>query len=75
MVYNISMSEFKQGDLVKIKDGTEDARMPDHRMGLIVEQVVAKGKLCDVFNIWFLNGETLKFHGMYLEKVTAHDNR
>ena len=49
------MSEFKQGDLVKIKDGTEDVRMPNHRIGLIIEQVKAKGKLCDVFNIFLKN--------------------
>jgi len=27
---------FKIGDLVKVKEGTSDARMPDSRLGLIL---------------------------------------
>jgi hypothetical protein len=33
------MSKFKIGDLVMVKEGTHDEKMPDNRIGLIVEEV------------------------------------
>ena len=32
------MSKFKIGDLVMVKEGTHDEKMPDNRIGLIVEE-------------------------------------
>ena len=31
------MEKFKTGDLVRIKDGTHQDDIPDHRVGMIVE--------------------------------------
>ncbi len=51
------------GDLVKITEETHDDRMPDNRTGLIIE--VERS----VYKVWMTNGETLKFHEMFLERV------
>ena len=71
--------QFQLGDLVKIKPGTEDHRMPDGRVGVIVERVSVRTSMpatdppaayaTAVFDILFTNGETLKFHSRWLNKV------
>ena len=70
----MSHKDFKIGDLVRIREGTNDERMPDNRTGLIIE--VQKEKMWDnqyppdsVYKLWMTNGETLKFHEMFLEKA------
>ena len=66
------------GDLVKIKPGTEDYRMPDGRVGVIVKRISIKSTIENgahhdtaVFDILFTNGETLKFHSKWLNKVSG----
>ena len=53
------------GDLVRVQEGTHDERLPKGRCGLIIE----RGGEC-VYKVWMTNGETLRFHEMFLEKVT-----
>ena len=59
------------GDLVKIKEGTHDEQIPDHRIGLIVGRVT-KGRASDgdthIYEVR-VGHKTLRFHGMWLEKV------
>ena len=68
----------KVGDLVKIKQGTFDWRMGDGCAGVILERISVKTgiengmrKGTAVFDILFTNGETRKFHGKFLDQVSA----
>jgi hypothetical protein len=66
---------FKIGDLVKVKEGTSDARMPDSRLGLILSYAKWPGydfSHPDVFLVLFTNGACLRFHEMWLESVNGH---
>jgi len=58
---------FSVGDLVQVSDGTYDERLPDNRTGLIISVTRVRGE--SICEIWMTNGETLKFHGMFLKKV------
>ena len=65
---------FKVGDLVRVREGTHDERMPDSRTGLIIE--TAQEKMWDsqyppdgIYKLWMTIGVTLKFHEMFLEPV------
>jgi len=69
---------FKVGDLVKIKQGTFDWRMGDGCTGVVLERITVKNgiengmrKGTAVFDILFTNGETRKFHGKFLDQVSA----
>ena len=78
------MNKFKPGDLVRVKEGTHQAGMPDHRVAVIIEEApIVKatggvdkvlGDSCpeDIMQILFL-GETepLNFHVMFLEHFTT----
>ena len=55
----------KVGDLVRISANTHDERMPNSRMGNIVE-VCSVSEFC---KIYFTNGIVLRFHKMFLEKL------
>ena len=59
------------GDLVKIKEGTHDEQIPDHRIGLIVGRVT-KGYTHDpethIYEVR-VGHENLRFHAMWLEKL------
>jgi ribosomal protein L21E len=48
------MEKFKPGDLVKIKDGTHQDGMPDHRLGMIIEFAEALGNRTDSYTVVFL---------------------
>ena len=70
------MSKFKIGDLVMVKDGTHDERMPNNRIGLIIEEVdkntelgIARAKFTRIYKLCMSNGITLNFHEMFLEKA------
>ena len=68
------MTKFKIGDLVRVKEGTDDIVMPRNRMGLIIEEVLpatVNRRTCvtSIWLIWMTNGSTLKFHEMFLEHV------
>jgi hypothetical protein len=67
-------NRFKTGDLVRVLQGTDDARMPKNRCGLVIEAA------CDpawndesfpvgIYKLWMTNGETLRFHEMFLERI------
>ncbi len=65
---------FKRGDLVRVLHGTEDARMPENRCGLVIEAVSDPAWNDDVFpvgiyKLWMTNGQTLRFHEMFLERI------
>lgn len=60
------------GDLVRVTEDTHDSRLPISRTGLIIECVAED---YEVYNVWMTNGETLKFHSMFLETVTEMPKR
>jgi len=68
------MSKFKPGDLVRVKEGTHEEGMPDHRVGVIIENKGATNRMFgpDVVQILFL-GHTrpTTFHVMFLEHFTT----
>jgi hypothetical protein len=78
------MSKFKPGDLVRVKMGTYQEGMPEHRVAVIIEEapiikatggvdkVLGESYPQDIMQILFL-GETqpLNFHVMFLEHFTA----
>mgnify|MGYP003660358552 CR=1 FL=1 len=60
----------KIGDLVRVKDGTHEAGIPSHRMGLIIERGEASGNYTEAYTVVFLGTNMqLKFHKMFLEIV------
>jgi hypothetical protein len=66
------MSEFRPGDLVRVKDGTHDPLMPDHRVGVIIEDSASARAQTRTFRILFLGTyEVLQFHEMFLEHFKA----
>jgi ribosomal protein L21E len=66
------MPTFKPGDLVKIKDGTHQDGMPDHRVGMIIEHGEASGNYTEAYTVVFLGTDIqLKFHEMFLERFTS----
>jgi hypothetical protein len=66
------MSKFRPGDLVRIRDGTHAAEIPDHRVGLIVEHGEASGNYTEAYTVVFLGTDVqLKFHEMFLEHFTS----
>ena len=76
------MKELKVGDLVRVAEGTHDAKMPPSRTGLIIETIIEKAwndekAPVGMFKVWMTNGETLRFHEMFLEKVekVEHDKQ
>ena len=67
------------GDLVRVTEDTHDSRMPPSRTGLIVSQVCEEAWNDEkvpvgVFNVWMTNGETLRFHEMFLVKVESSED-
>ena len=78
------MAQFKPGDLVRVKMGTYQEGMPEHRVAIIIEEspiVKATGGVDKVLGdsdpqhimqILFLGQtEPLNFHVMFLEHFTA----
>ena len=66
------MEKFKPGDLVKVKDGTHQDGMPDHRVGMIVEVGETSKSYTKAYTIVFLGTDLhLKFHEMFLEPFTT----
>ncbi len=71
---------FSVGDLVRVSEDTHDAKLPPSRTGLIISAVIEEAwngeKMpVGVFNVWMTNGETLRFHGMFLEKIKREDEK
>ena len=66
------MEKFKPGDLVKVKDGTHQEGMPDHRVGMVVEVGETSKSYTKAYTIVFLGTNLhLKFHEMFLEPFTS----
>ncbi len=66
------MGKFKPGDLVKIKDGTHQDGMPDHRVGMIVQVGETSKSYTKAYTIVFLGTDLhLKFHEAFLEPFTT----
>jgi len=66
------MPKFSPGDLVRIKDNTHHAGMPDHRVGMIVEVGETSKSYTKTYTVIFLGTDIqLKFHEMFLEHFTS----
>ena len=66
------MSRFRPGDLVRIKDGTHQDGIPDHRVGMIVEVGETSKSYTKAYTVIFLGTDVqLKFHAMFLEAFTS----
>tara|TARA_B100000427_G_C15076729_1_gene406576 strand:- start:265 stop:468 length:204 start_codon:yes stop_codon:yes gene_type:complete len=64
--------KFKPGDLVRVKDGTHQDGMPDHRVGMVVEVGETSKSYTKAYTIVFLGTDLhLKFHEMFLERFTS----
>jgi len=62
--------KFKVGDLVRVKDSTNDEKIPENRHGLVVDhQPPSLSGYTHICNILMTNGSILRFHEMFLEKV------
>jgi hypothetical protein len=69
----------KVGDLVVVTPGTDDPRLPDNRMGVIIlglhgqwrlqQKEITEGCDFDTAKILFSNGEIMMFHTDYLAVV------
>jgi len=73
------MAKFKPGDLVRVKEGTHQEGMPDHRVAVIIEEApdmraeaLGASRPEDIVQVLFL-GQTrpLNFHVMFLEHLTT----
>ena len=70
--------KFKVGDLVRVKDSTHDQKMPESRCGLIVERQAPRSgdkhlRFTNIWNILMTNGNILRFHEMFLEKISEEE--
>ncbi len=66
------MGKFKPGDLVRIKDGTHQDGIPDHRIGMIIEIGETSKSYTKAYTVVFLGSDLdLKFHEMFLERFTT----
>ena len=78
------MEQFKPGDLVRVKEGTYQKGMPEHRVAIIIEEapiikatsgvdkVLGESYPQDIMQILFLGQtEPLNFHVMFLEHFTT----
>jgi len=76
--------KFKPGDLVRIKEGTHQEGMPEHRLAIIIEEspivkatggvdkVLGDSAPQDIMQILFLGqSQPLNFHVMFLEHADA----
>jgi len=65
------MKDIKVGDLVKILPGTEDARLPKNRMGVVINNDPGKQPgQTTTWNVHFINnGVSMRFHEMFIEVI------
>ncbi len=71
--------KFKTGDLVRVKAGTHQEGMPDHRVGVIIEKApdmrpksLGASDPEDIVQILFLGQtQSFRFHVMFLEHFTS----
>ena len=63
----------KIGSLVKIREGTDDDRLPEHRIGLVVKVGIHHNRYRSselVYHVQFNNGRTLKFFEDFVEVLS-----
>ena len=63
----------KVGTLVKIREGTDDDRLPEHRIGLVVKVGIHRNRYRSselVYHVQFNNGRTLKFFEDFIEVIS-----
>ena len=67
---------FERGDFVRVNENTHDSRLPASRMGHIVGEYKTivhytdkKPEPTGIWKVFMTNGEVLRFHEMFLEKV------
>ena len=78
------MNKFKTGDLVRVKMGTYQEGMPEHRGAIIIEEspivkatggvdkVLGESYPQDIMQILFLGQtQSFRFHVMFLEHFTT----
>ena len=72
--------KFKVGDFVRVKENTHDKQMPESRCGLIVSDSHPPARLQErseahtsIWHLLMTNGVRLKFHEMFLEKVSEEE--
>lgn len=58
----------KVGDLVRVRPGVNDPKLPVHRTGLVVRDMSHLAASGEVFNIQF-GSVVLRFHVAWLEKI------
>ena len=61
------------GSLVKIKEGTDDDRLPEHRIGLVVKTEMCHNRYRAselIYHVQFNNGRTLKFFEDFVEVIS-----
>jgi hypothetical protein len=66
----------KVGDLVRVREGTEDFRQPDGSIGVVVGKVWTRGftereDVPGVVEVVFMSGENVRFHRKWLERLDA----
>jgi ketosteroid isomerase-like protein len=70
--------KFKVGDLVRVKDSTDDQNIPESRCGLIMERYSTRPdekhmRYTDIWNVLLTNGNILRFHEMFLDKISEEE--
>jgi len=63
----------KVGTLVRIREGTDDDRLPESRVGLIVETETQHNRYRAselLYHVRFNNGRTLKFYKDFIEVIS-----
>lgn len=70
------IKRLKKGDLVRIVENVHDPRLPESRIGILLERYYTtihytdrKPAQTDQWLIHFTNGSVLHFHKMFIEKV------
>ena len=67
----------KVGDLIRVREGTNDFRARDGDVGIVINVVWTRGLngpglVPGVVEIAFISGQTLRFHQKWLEVIVAH---
>ena len=70
----MSKAKLSVGDLVRVVETTHDPKLPPNRTGLIIEAIIEQAwndlhAPVGIWKVWMTNGETLRFHEMFLEKI------
>ncbi len=66
----------KVGDLIRVREGTNDFRARDGDVGIVINVVWTRGLngpdlVPGVVEVAFISGQTLRFHQKWLERLAA----